>query len=101
MNATEQLRIERAVYGGSGLAKLHAGAVAFVPFTVPGEFVEAAVPSSGNEAELVRILETSPERTEPRCPHFGRCGGCQYQHANYDEQLAMKRDILLETMDRA
>ncbi|HEY4355309.1 MAG TPA: 23S rRNA (uracil(1939)-C(5))-methyltransferase RlmD [Acidobacteriaceae bacterium] len=101
MAATEQLRIERAVYGGAGLTKTSSGAVAFVPFTLPGEFVEIALPSSSNEAELVQILEASPSRTEPRCPHFGRCGGCQYQHAGYEEQLAMKQAILLETMERA
>lgn len=101
MAASEQLRIERAVYGGAGLAKVSSGAVVFVPFTLPGELIEAAVPSAGNEAELLRILQASPARVEPRCPHFGRCGGCQYQHASYEEQLGMKQAILLETMERA
>ena len=47
------------------------------------------------------MLTASPDRVEPRCPHFGICGGCQYQHANYPAQLAIKRNILRETLDRA
>lgn len=98
---TEQVRIERAVYGGAGLAHTSSGAVVFVPFVLPGELAEIELPASGSDASLLRVVAQAPERTIPPCPHFGRCGGCQYQHAEYDTQLAIKREILLETMRRA
>ncbi len=91
------LRIEKAVYGGDGLARTPAGEVVFVPFALPGELVQPAADDAGN----LRIVEASPARVEPRCVHFGTCGGCQYQMADYPVQLMMKAAILRETLDRA
>ena len=51
-------------------------------------------------ARLINTIETSPDRTTPPCPVFTQCGGCQYQHATYDAQLRLKRDILAETLRR-
>ena len=99
-----KLRIERAIYGGAGLAHSPAGEVALVPFTLPGEVVEVDRPNEEKpvrEVELLRILEPAPERITPRCTHFGACGGCQYQHATYAAQGKMKLTILRETMERA
>lgn len=103
-----KLRIEKSVYGGAGLARqtegTDAGRTVFVPFTLPGELVEAesTEKSSGHdEAALLRALEPSPNRVKPGCPHFGECGGCQYQHADYSAQLAIKKEILHETLERA
>ena len=93
----ETVRIERAVYGGAGLARKENGAVALVPFVLPGELVEI----DASKDELLGILEAALARIDPRCGHFGRCGGCQYQHAEYATQLEMKRAILAETMQRA
>lgn len=98
-----KLTIEKAIYGGAGLARAEGKAV-FVPFTLPGEIVEARVANdrgSYAEAELVQILEASPERAAPACPHFAECGGCHYQHASYPQQLKMKRQILGEALERA
>ena len=99
------LQIEKVVYGGSGLARPADGSGSiFVPFTLPGETVEAQeIPASGGrrEAELLRILEPSSARTGPACAHFGHCGGCHYQHAVYEEQLTLKRSILRESLERA
>ncbi|MBB5063251.1 23S rRNA (uracil(1939)-C(5))-methyltransferase RlmD [Granulicella mallensis] len=97
----ETVRIERAVYGGAGLAHRASGAVAFVPFVLPEELAEIDAPSGANEAVLQRVMEPAPTRIDPPCPHFGRCGGCQYQHAEYAAQVEIKRDILRETMQRA
>ena len=47
-----------------------------------------------------RLLPAAPERVAPACPHFGACGGCQYQHADYAAQLAFKQAILRETLER-
>lgn len=98
-----KLRIEKPIYGGSGLAHAEGKAV-FVPLTLPGEEVEAQVVSDKGgfaAAELQAVLEPSPERTAPPCPYFGRCGGCHYQHATYRAQVEMKLAILRESLERA
>jgi len=103
-----KLRIEKAVYGGAGLAHQaeegSTGRTVFVPFTLPGELVEARLTESRGgvaDAELTEVLEASRERTAPPCVHFGECGGCHYQHATYEAQLALKTDILRETLERS
>ncbi len=70
------------------------GWVVMVPFTLPGERVRARVfrnHKNYSEADLIEVLTPSPHRITPRCELFGRCGGCQYQHLAYGEQLAWKR----------
>lgn len=97
-----KLLIEKAIYGGNGLARAEGKAI-FVPMTLPGETVEAAITrdkGSFAEASLVEVLEAAPDRIQAPCPYYGACGGCQYQHADYPAQLAMKRSILLETLSR-
>lgn len=106
-----KLQIEKMVYGGSGLGRIPSddsteiGRTLFIPFTLPGEIVEAEITShNGAETEnarLLRILRSSPERTAPQCMHFGTCGGCHYQHASYPAQVAIKASILRETLERA
>jgi 23S rRNA (uracil1939-C5)-methyltransferase len=105
-----KLRIEKAVYGGDGLARIaadeaaSAGKTVFVPGTLPGELVEASIAMerrSFSTGELGAILEASPERVVPGCEYVPRCGGCQYQHASAAFQLQMKLDILKETLARA
>lgn len=98
-----RLRIEKAVYGGSGLARAEGKAI-FVPFTLPGEEVEARIVSDKGgfaTAELESVVEPSPVRIEPPCQYFGRCGGCHYQHAAYAAQVEMKLAILRESLERA
>ncbi|MFZ5496420.1 MAG: class I SAM-dependent RNA methyltransferase [Verrucomicrobiota bacterium] len=70
------------------------GWVVMVPFTLPGEKVRARVYRNHrnySEADLLAVLTPSPHRIAPPCPLFGTCGGCQYQHLAYPEQLAWKR----------
>jgi len=70
------------------------GWVVMVPFTLPGERVKVRVyrnHKNFSEADLLEVLTPSPHRIAPRCELFGRCGGCQYQHLTYAEQLAWKR----------
>ncbi len=96
-----RVRIDKAVYRGDGLGRAEDGRAVFVPFCLPGELVEVSPVAGGDEAGLVSVVQASAERVEPRCAHFGACGGCQYQHATYGEQLRLKRAILEETMARA
>ena len=70
------------------------GWVIMVPFTLPGERVRARIyrnHKNYSEADLVEVLTPSPHRVAPRCPLFGTCGGCQYQHLAHAEQLHWKR----------
>ena len=98
-----RLRIEKAVYGGAGLAR-DGGKAVFVPFTLPGEVVEAHITDdrgSYANAELDAVLEASADRAEPACAYFGECGGCHYQHAGCTTQVEMKAQILRESLERA
>jgi 23S rRNA (uracil1939-C5)-methyltransferase/tRNA (uracil-5-)-methyltransferase len=78
------------------------GWVVMVPFTLPGERVRARVfrnHKNFSEADLVEVLTPSPHRIEPGCPLFGRCGGCQYQHLAYPQQLEWKRRQVAELLE--
>lgn len=96
------ITIEKLIYGGEGLAH-HEGSTVFVPFVLPAERV--AVEAIEQKRKFVRgrvegILQAAPERVEARCPHFGICGGCDYQHIPYEAQLKFKAEILRETLRR-
>ncbi|HVB08648.1 MAG TPA: 23S rRNA (uracil(1939)-C(5))-methyltransferase RlmD [Candidatus Acidoferrales bacterium] len=95
-------KIEKLVYGGEGLAH-EGGEAVFVPFVLPGEEVELTPGTRKKKfvrARVTRVLEASPDRVAARCPHFGRCGGCDYQHVSYEAQLRYKEEILRETLRR-
>ncbi|HWG20286.1 MAG TPA: class I SAM-dependent RNA methyltransferase [Terracidiphilus sp.] len=99
------VEIEKPIYGGNFLAR-HEGKAIFVPLTLPGEHARVRILEEKARrgyalAELDQILTSAPERIPPRCPHFGPCGGCNYQHTDYDTQLKFKADILRETFERA
>ncbi len=89
---------------GVGLGRVTVGEgqwVVMVPFTLPGEKVKVRVfrnHKNYSEADLVAVLTPSPHRIDPRCPLFGRCGGCQYQHLAYAEQLKWKRQQVEELL---
>ena len=75
--------------------------VVMVPFCLPGERVRARIfrnQKNFSEADLVEVLTPSPDRVEPPCPLFGRCGGCQYQHLSYAGQLTWKRQQVEELL---
>jgi 23S rRNA (uracil1939-C5)-methyltransferase len=94
-----EVRIEKWVYGGDALARIE-GRVILVPFALPGELVRVKVHEGDVHADLIEVLEPAPERVAPPCPHFAKCGGCHYQHAPYEFQLARKVDILREQLRR-
>src|SRR5579871_5763923 len=98
-----EVRIEKWVYGGDGLARLgssnEAGRVVLIPGVLPGELVRVESDDDVH-ARLIEMIEPSPDRVEPPCPYFARCGGCDYQHAPYAFQLARKVEILREQLRR-
>jgi 23S rRNA (uracil1939-C5)-methyltransferase len=97
------LKIEKPGYGGLFIAR-HEGKVVMVKGAVlPGETVAAEVDSDKKDyltASVTEIIEPSTERTEPRCTHFGVCGGCSYQHIPYNLQVRLKEDILRDSLKR-
>jgi 23S rRNA (uracil1939-C5)-methyltransferase len=96
------LRIEDVAFGGKGVARENGKAV-FIPFTIDGEKVSAQIVHEKKqfaEAEIVDLREDSPHRVTPLCPYFGRCGGCAYQHMDYEHQLAIKWRQVREVLQR-
>jgi 23S rRNA (uracil1939-C5)-methyltransferase/tRNA (uracil-5-)-methyltransferase len=111
-HAEIELEITTLTNLGSGLGRVEiepresaaedsGGWVVMVPFTLPGERVRARVfrnHKNFSEADLVAVLRPSPDRVDPTCPLFGKCGGCQYQHLNYAGQLEWKRRQVAELL---
>ncbi|HYL37964.1 MAG TPA: TRAM domain-containing protein [Bryobacteraceae bacterium] len=102
MPTEETLTIEKLVYGGDGLARLD-GRVVLLPFVAPQEVVRAEVQRAKNDlfrGRVREIISASASRVTPACPYFERCGGCQYQHLEYPQQVAQKISILREVLRR-
>ncbi|MCI5124636.1 MAG: class I SAM-dependent RNA methyltransferase, partial [Candidatus Electrothrix sp. AR5] len=96
--------IEKIIPGGKGLARTAEGQVVMTPFTLPNESVlvkEETKKSGYIKGELDRVLSPSTARIEPPCPLYGKCGGCDLQHGNYQEQLNIKKGIVEESLHRA
>jgi 23S rRNA (uracil1939-C5)-methyltransferase len=97
-----ELTPTKLIYGGEALGH-HAGRTILVPRVLPGERAEVEEVRTAKgvvHARPLRILQAVPERIEPPCPYFGRCGGCQYQHLSPELQSTSKREILRETLRR-
>jgi 23S rRNA (uracil1939-C5)-methyltransferase len=105
------LRLDAMTYGGAALGRVEGKAI-FVTGGLPGEIVRVAVeedrPRSTRahfaRARLLEVIEPSPDRITPRCPHFGwgtaSCGGCHWQHIDYAAQLRFKTAIVREQLQR-
>ena len=94
--------IKEIAFGGSGLLKVE-GFVLFVPFTAPGEEIVAEITllkKGYGEARIVEIVKPSPFRVKPKCPYFGTCMGCQFQHIEYKTQLEIKRKNVEDALIR-
>jgi 23S rRNA (uracil1939-C5)-methyltransferase len=91
------------VYGGEALGRLPDGKAVFAPFILPGETGRLRVREEKRghiKADVIEILEPSPQRVPARCPHFTQCGGCHYQHMPYEMQLVAKAEILRDQLQR-
>jgi 23S rRNA (uracil1939-C5)-methyltransferase len=96
------VKIEKIVPNGFGLAFAE-NLTIFVPLSAKGDRLRVRVNQLKGKtafAEIVEILKPSPDRTEPRCPYFGRCGGCDFQQLNYEAQLAAKAGIVRDCLAR-
>ena len=97
------VRAEAPAHGGALIAH-HESRPLLVYYALPGELVEASPRGRQGGLQVVRserVLEPSTDRVEPRCPHFGSCGGCQWQHASYELQLGLKRRVVEDVWRRA
>lgn len=97
-----ELAIDSLAYQGPGVGRCE-GLVVFVPFTAPADRVRVRVTADRGrylEARLLEVLAPGPARAQPSCPHFGVCGGCQWQHVAYEAQLAAKRAIVADALRR-
>jgi 23S rRNA (uracil1939-C5)-methyltransferase len=95
--------IERLAAGGDGVGRTSDGRALFVPFTAPGDRVRVRLLEQRPRyarGSLEALLEPGPERTKPRCPVFGVCGGCSWQHLGYPLQVRAKADILRDSLVR-
>jgi 23S rRNA (uracil1939-C5)-methyltransferase len=101
-NRTFELKIERLVPNGYGLAFAE-GLTFFVSLAAPGDRVRVKIDHQKGKlvfAEIVEIIEPSPERIIPKCQYFGICGGCDFQQLSYQAQLTAKVEILRDCLKR-
>ncbi len=98
----ERLKIEEIGYGGEGAGKLN-GKVCFAKFALPGEIVQIEITKNKKwfcEGALKAVLEPSPRRVKPLCPYFSVCGGCDFQHVSYSNELEIKKEILSKQLNK-
>jgi len=95
--------LEKLTYGGEAMGRLPDGRAVFVPFGLPGETVRVRLTQDKQNfarGELLEVLTASAERIDPKCKHFGKCGGCHYQNLSYEDQLQAKTVILRDQFQR-
>ncbi len=100
---TLELTLTGHAYGGDAFGRDPDGRMVFVPFALPEERVRlelVEIHQRWVRARLIEILQPSPDRVEPRCPHFADCGGCHYQHLAYPAQLQAKAEIVRAQLER-
>lgn len=98
----EKVKIETVAAEGKCVAHVN-DMVVFVPFVVPGDIVDLQVRKKRHsycEATVVNVIEPSPIRIDPKCKHFGICGGCKWQNLPYNEQLAAKQQQIIDQLTR-
>jgi 23S rRNA (uracil1939-C5)-methyltransferase len=97
-----EAQITDLTHDGRGVARRDGKAV-FVAGALPGERVMAEQTAKNrhfDEARALEVLEASPDRVTPRCPHFGTCGGCVLQHLDEHRQIEAKQRVLMENLER-
>ncbi|MBB2805433.1 23S rRNA (uracil(1939)-C(5))-methyltransferase [Xanthomonas arboricola] len=100
-----QTAITDLSHDGRGVARRdgEGGKVTFISGALPGELVRAEPTARSrhfDEARTVEVLEASPQRVTPRCPHFGVCAGCVLQHLDESQQIVAKQRVLMDNLER-
>lgn len=99
---TQQFEILSVGINGEGVAK-HNGKPLFVPFALDGDVAKVETQNSKKNFEngkLVEIEKASKNRVAPRCPYYGKCGGCCLQHSNYNHQKEIKTQIVANNLKK-
>lgn len=99
---TFNAKIDKLVYGGNGLTTYN-GIKVFVPYSAPGDYAQLKIVEKKSKyyvALINKLITPSSLRTEPPCPYFTECGGCDLQHIKYTKQLEIKQDFVLESINR-
>lgn len=104
MDTSFEMDLIGIAHGGAAIGR-HEGRVVFVPYAIPGERVRVEIVESKKghaHGSAVEILRPSPDRVQPLCPHFGPggCGGCHFQHIAYQRQLELKREVVVDQLQR-
>ena len=97
-----QVRVEKVAHGGHFIAR-NEGQVIFIRDTAPGELVEVEITSKAKgflRANVLEVIEPSPERIAPPCSYAGKCGGCDFQHLNLPYQRQLKAEVIKEQFSR-
>ncbi len=100
---TIEVTIEKVIFGGDGLARIQQGFVVFVPFTAEGDRVRVRLTerkAHHARGEIVEMIVPGPNREAAPCAYYGKCGGCQYQHLTYVEELRLKENQVREAFAR-
>jgi 23S rRNA (uracil1939-C5)-methyltransferase len=99
---TIELTLDDMAFEGAALGRAD-GRVIFADYGIPGEEVVVRIEQSRRsfwEGRVVDVLAPAGSRVEPPCPYFGRCGGCQWQHIAYDEQIRLKQQVMRDQLRR-
>ena len=106
-HSPKSLDIVNLTHDGRGVARWpegpHAGKTVFVTGALPGETVlvqQTTRSRNFDEAKTLEVVQASPDRVTPRCPHFGTCGGCVLQHLDEEKQIEAKQGVLLDNLQR-
>lgn len=102
MKDTLLLTVKRLGINGEGIAYYKRRAI-FILGAIPGEVVEVKITKDMNSfsyGEIAKIKEMSPNRVKPRCPYYGKCGGCQLEHIAYPYQLELKKELVKESFEK-
>ncbi len=103
MNDQLKIKFEKFTYGGETIGHTDDGKTVFTYYVLPGETALVKpyfIKKRYQKAALISVLQESEERIHPICPHFSVCGGCHYQHVNYEKQLEIKQNLVIDQLMR-
>lgn len=98
-----ELRVEKLVQGGEGMARLSDGRVCFVQGALPGELCQVQLTQDRKDfarGRVAKVLEQSTDRVKPKCPLYGKCGGCSLQHLDENREVFYLEQVERENFRR-
>lgn len=96
------IKIESVAFGGDGVGRVD-NFVVFVPFAAPGDELEVEITQRKKKfarGKILKIIKSSEARVKPLCRYYENCGGCCYQHINYESQLAIKKRQVVDAFEK-